>query len=145
MLRTLTAYRFETACLLYSLTSSCFQLYQEIRQPDPTPSLQPHYRAFDATTGRSVPVPCVGILASRCSPLVLLPWHQGTGSCSSAQKPASASRPLYAGRRLPSHQAPDRLVPEGLHAPGFDDICFFTTRLRRVHFRSSLGCSPAQD
>ena len=36
-------------------------------------------------------------------------------------KPASASRPLYAGHRLPSHQAPDRLVPEGLHAPGFDD------------------------
>src|SRR5262249_10102975 len=23
-------------------------------------------------------------------------------------------------------------------------LCFFTTRLRRVHFRSSLGCSPAQ-
>ena len=37
-------------------------------------------------------------------------------------KPASDSRPLYAGRRLPSHQAPDRLVPEGLHAFGFDDI-----------------------
>src|SRR5262249_43639277 len=70
---------------------------------------------------------------------------RATGSCSSAQTPASASRPLYAGRRLPSHQAPDRLVPEGLHAPGFDDICFFTTRLRRVHFRSSLGCSPARD
>src|SRR5258705_12938672 len=30
--------------------------------------------------------------------------HQSTGSCSSAQKPASVSRPLYAGRRLPSHQ-----------------------------------------
>src|SRR6266702_1103123 len=25
------------------------------------------------------------------------------------------------GRRLPGHQAPDRLVPEGLHASGFDD------------------------
>src|SRR5437773_9255990 len=25
------------------------------------------------------------------------------------------------GRRLPSHQAPDRLIPEGLHASGFDD------------------------
>src|SRR6516162_304460 len=46
---------------------------------------------------------------------------RATGSCSSAQKPASDSRPLHAGRRLPSHQAPDRLVPEGLHAPGFDD------------------------
>ena len=65
---------------------------------------------------------CFGTLASRFSPLVLLPCHQSTGSCSSARKPASDSRPLYAGRRLPSHQAPDRLVPEGLHAFGFDDI-----------------------
>src|SRR6202022_1935797 len=40
---------------------------------------------------------------------------------SSAQKPASNSRPLYAGRRLPSHQAPDRLVPEEIHASGFGD------------------------
>jgi hypothetical protein len=62
-----------------------------------------------------------GTLASRFSSLVLLPCHQSTGSCSSAQKPASDSRPLYAGRRLPSHQAPDRLVPEGIHASGFDD------------------------
>ena len=37
-------------------------------------------------------------------------------------KPASNSRPLYAGRRLPSHQAPGRLIPEGIRAPGFDDI-----------------------
>src|SRR5271157_3215767 len=36
-------------------------------------SLQPHYRAFNTTTGRSVPVPCIGTLASRFSPLVLLP------------------------------------------------------------------------
>jgi hypothetical protein len=63
-----------------------------------------------------------GTLASRFSSLVLLPCHQSTGSCSSTRKPASDSRPLYAGRRLPSHQAPDRLVPEGLHAFGFDDI-----------------------
>ena len=61
-------------------------------------------------------------LTSRFSPLVLLPCHQSTGSCSSTRKPASDSRPLHAGRRLPSHQAPDRLVPEGLHAFGFDDI-----------------------
>ena len=37
------------------------------------------------------------------------------------KKPASNSRPLYAGRHLPSHQAPDRLVPEGLHTSGFGD------------------------
>ena len=51
---------------------------------------------------------------------MLLPWHQSTGSCSSARKPASDSRPLYADRHLPSHQASDRLIPEELTTPGFD-------------------------
>src|SRR6516225_10181051 len=116
-----------------------------VRPPDPTPSLQPHYE----------PSSLLLIGPPQCSASVLSPCGfrclgfslgiRATGSCSSAQKPASASRPLYAGRRLPSHQAPDRLVPEGIHAPGFDDACFFTTRLRRVHFRSSLGCLPARD
>jgi hypothetical protein len=66
-------------------------------------------------------------------------------SCSSTQKPASGSRPLYAGRRLPSHQAPDRLIPVEIHAPGFDDACFLTTRHRRVCFRSSPGRIPVRD
>src|SRR6266700_3133936 len=92
-----------------------------MRAPDPIPLLQPHYRAFIAHTDRSAPMLCFGTLASRFSPLVLLPCHRSTGSCSSAQKPAFDSRPLYAGRRLPSHQAPDRLVPEGILASGFDD------------------------
>src|ERR1700680_320804 len=91
------------------------------RPPDPIPSLQPHYRAFITTANRSAPVLRLGTLASRFSPLVLLPCHRRTGSCSSAQKPASDSRPLYAGRHLPSHQAPDRLFAERLHVPGFDD------------------------
>src|SRR5208337_2142739 len=64
------------------------------------------------------------------------PLPSGAGSCSSAQKPMSDSRPLYAGRRPPSHQAPGGLVPEEIHAPGFDDACFLTTRLRRVHCHS---------
>jgi len=41
-------------------------------------------------------------------------------------------------------QAPDRLVPEMDDASGFDDAIHLTTRLRWVHFRSSLGYSPAQ-
>jgi hypothetical protein len=86
--------------------------------------LQPRYRAFIAPTDRSVPALCIGTLASRFSPLVLLPCHQSPGSCSSTQKPASGSRPLYASHRLPSHQAPDRLVPVGIHAAGFDDAKF---------------------
>jgi hypothetical protein len=56
---------------------------------------------------------------------VLLPWHRSPGSCSSAQKPVSDSHPLYAGRRLPRNQAPDRLVPVVASASGFDDIKIF--------------------
>ena len=64
---------------------------------------------------------CFGTLASRFSPLVLLPCHQSTGSCCSTQKPASGSRPLNAGRRLSSNQARDRLVPAEILASGFGD------------------------
>ena len=68
---------------------------------------------------------------SQCSASVLSPHGfrrlsfsldiGATGSCSSTQKPVMASRPLYAGRRLPSPQAPGRLVPGDCYAPGFDD------------------------
>ena len=48
-------------------------------------------------------------------------------------------------RRSPSAQSSGpRWVPEEIHAPGFDDACFLTTRLRRVHCHSSFGHSPAQ-
>jgi hypothetical protein len=117
-------------------SSSCFQLLRYLRPPDSTPSLQPHYRAFDATTDRSVPVPGFGTLASRFEPLVLLPCHPGSGSRSSAQKPVSASCPLYAGRRPPSHQAPNGLIPEVQAASGFDD----TYGYRRV-IEGSLSLS----
>jgi hypothetical protein len=35
---------------------------QTVRPDDPTPSLHPHYRDFNATTGRSAPVPRIGTL-----------------------------------------------------------------------------------
>jgi len=52
---------------------------------------------------------------------VLLPWHPGSGSRSSTQKPVPDSCPLYAGRRPSSLQAPDGLIPVVWTAPGFDD------------------------
>jgi len=55
------------------------------------------------------------------APLELLPSHQKPGSCSSAWMPVPDSRPLYAGRRPPCHQAPGGLVPRWRDAPGFDD------------------------
>ena len=70
--------------------------------------------------GRSDSALGFGTLASRCAPLVLLPWHPRAGSRSSAQQPVSGSRPLYAGRRPPGHQAPGGLIPEMWTASGFD-------------------------
>src|SRR5215469_13686119 len=121
MLRTLATSRSRRACLSHLSSSSCFQLLRYLRPPDPTPSLQPHYRAFLATTSQSVPVPGFSTLASRFAPLVLLPWHPGSGSRSSTQKPVPDSCPLYAGRRPSSLQAPDGLIPVVWTAPGFDD------------------------
>src|SRR5208337_2951727 len=88
-----------------------FPVVSRVRPPDPIPLLRPHYRALDARTDRSAPVSCSSTLASRLSPLALLPWHQEPGSCSSTRKPVSDSRPLYAGRRPPRHQASGGLVP----------------------------------
>ena len=42
-----------------------FPVGPRTRPPDPPPSLQPHYRAFVATTGRSAPVLGIDTLASR--------------------------------------------------------------------------------
>src|SRR2546425_3155 len=101
-----------------------FPVASGMRPPDPTPSLQLHYE----------PSSLVRVGPPQCSASVRSPRGFGrlgfslriraTGSCSSAQQPASASRPLYAGRRPHSHQAPRGLVPGGLYAPGFDDTCF---------------------
>src|ERR1700752_3274035 len=93
-----------------------FPVVSTIRPPDPIPLLQPHYRAFIALTDRSVPVLCIGTLASRFSPLALLPCHQRTGLLQFRVEACIRFTPLYAGRRLPSHQAPDRLIPVELHA-----------------------------
>jgi hypothetical protein len=98
-----------------------FPVASVMRPPDPTPSLQPHYE----------PSSLLRVGPPQCSASVRSPRGFGrlgfslniraTGSCSSAQQPASASRHLYAGRRPLSHQAPCGLVPGGLYAPGFDD------------------------
>src|SRR6267142_2324817 len=113
-------------CRSYGLSVARFEVLlfpvaSVMRPPDPTPSLQPHYE----------PSSLLRVGPPQCSASVRSPRGFGrlgfflniraTGSCSSAQQPASASRPLYAGRRPLSHQAPRGLVPGGLYARGFDD------------------------
>jgi hypothetical protein len=95
-----------------------------MRPPDPTPSLQPHYELSPLL--RVGPPQCSASVRSPhgCGRLGFSLNIRATGSCSSAQKPASASRPLYAGRRPLSHQASRGLVTGGLHARGFDATYF---------------------
>ena len=114
------------------------------RPPDPIPSLLPRYGPSSLL--RIGPSQCSASVLSPCG-FLRLSFSLGigaTGSCSSTITPASASRPLNAGRRPPSHQAPGELIPGGRHTPGFDDTLHVTTLLRWVHFRSSLGCAPVQ-
>jgi hypothetical protein len=98
-----------------------FPVASVMRPPDPSPSLQPHYEPSSLL--RVGPPQCSASVRSPrgCGHLGFSLNIRATGSCSSAQQPASASRPLYAGRHPLRHQAPRGLVPGGLYAPGFDD------------------------
>ena len=88
---------------------------------DPTPLLQPHYRPSSLI--RVGPPQCPASVRSPhgfcrlCFSLHI----RTTGSRSSTREPGSDSRLLYTGRRLPSCQVSDRLIPEGNEAPGFDE------------------------
>ena len=103
------------------IASSCFQLSREGN----------HLIRSLCSGPITAPSSLLRIGPPQCSASVLSPRgcrHLGfsldsgaTGSRSSAREPVSASRPLYAGRRLPSHQAPGRLVPGDGVTPGFDD------------------------
>src|SRR6516164_9809694 len=113
--------------------------------PDPTPLLQPHYRAFLAPTSRSAPVLRLGTLASRFWPLALSPFTSErlvpAVPChrlhpSHALSTPAATRPVIRHLASLSQMRYTHLVSTTLD--------FLTTRPRKVHFRSSLGCPPAR-
>src|SRR5438552_1797858 len=95
-------------------TGLCNMLFPDPFAPAP---LQGLHRSYESARPSAPP---------RYSRLaVLATWafslHIGaTGSCSSVQPPASASRPLHAGHHLLSHQASSRFIPEKFLASGFD-------------------------
>jgi hypothetical protein len=111
---------------------------RRIQPLDPTPLLQPHYQLSSL----------LRVGPPQCSASVRGPrgfCHLGvslgiraTGSRSSAREPRSESRLLHAGRRLPSNQVPDRLVPRDRNTPGFDDYSLDYDASTEVHLRSSL-------
>ena len=115
----------------------------------PAPLLQPHYRTFIATTGRSAPVPRIGTLPLTVAPVWGPPSCRPSGCTSPPQRPdryrddrfscsmpapTTSSRHLYTGHRRASTQATSRLrahphgrafIPGTPDNPGFDAIVLF--------------------
>src|SRR5262249_3978312 len=97
---------------------------------DWAPSLQAHYRPFDAPTSPSAPVPRIGTLALVGPPLGLLPWHRGDRFPGSLFEPGSDWRPLHAGRHAGSKRISPALIPEQRLDPGFDVVPTLSTHPR---------------
>jgi len=121
-----------------------FPVVSTIRPPDPIPLLQPHYE----------PSSLLRIGPPQCSASVLSP-HGFRRLCFSLNiralvpaVPCKSLHPIHALStpvavcpviRHPTDSSQRRPTP-----PVSTTFEYLTTRLRRVHFRSSLGCVPAQ-
>ena len=100
-----------------------FPVGQWPRPNNAAPSLQPHYRAFDTTTGCSIPAPRFGTLALAVGAACGLSLHVISVTkhrfSRSIRKPGRASRRLHAGCRSGSLRASPELIPEEGSPPQF--------------------------
>ena len=102
----------ERLCLVHGLLP--FPVGQWPRPNNAAPSLQPHYRAFHATTGCSAPAPRFGTLALAVGAACGLSLHVVDATkhrfSRSIRKPGRASRRLHAGCRSGTIRAsPNRI------------------------------------
>src|SRR5215831_4384664 len=121
-----------------------FPVVSTIRPPDPIPLLQPHYE----------PSSLLRIGPPQCSASVLSP-HGFRRLCFSlnirALVPAVPRKSLHPNHAL---STPVAVCPVIRHPTDLSErrytplvlatLSFYTTRHRRVHFRSSFGRTPAQ-
>ena len=117
-----SAVALERLCLVHGLLP--FPVGQWPRPNNAAPSLQPHYRAFDATTGCSAPAPRFGTLALAVGAACGLSLHADSVTrhrfSRSIRKPGRASRRLHAGCRSGRIRASPELIPEEGSPPGSD-------------------------
>lgn len=115
-----------------------FPVELQMQPLDPTPLLRPHYRGFIARTGWSAPVPCIGTLASRFVPLVLLPCHQGDWFPQFRTRARARFTPPI--RRPPPAQLPGirQACPRRIRSPWFRRASTVYDASTEVHLRSSL-------
>src|SRR5256885_7649397 len=109
----------ERLCLVHGLLP--FPVGQWPRPNNAAPSLQPHYRAFVATTGCSAPALRFGTLALAVGAACGLSLH-AVGVTKrrvsrSVRKPGRASRRLHAGSRSGAIRASPALTPAGRAPP----------------------------
>src|SRR5664279_3482020 len=89
------------------------------RQDDTTPWLGAHYRPFNATTGRSVPVPRIGTQALAITSLGPLPQQWDDRFKGSVSGPDPRSRRLKAGCHGGRIAGPAATAPGTLSIPRF--------------------------
>ena len=110
----------ERLCLVHRLLP--FPVGQWPRPNNAAPSLQPHYRAFNAA---APPLRLASVLSpSRLEPLAASPFTSSDVTkhrfSRSVRKPGRASRRLHAGCRSGSIRASPELIPEEGSPPGSD-------------------------
>ncbi len=136
-------------CRSYSLSVArievlLFPVASLMRPPDPTPSLQPFtslHRSYESVRPSALHrYARLAVVAAWASPL--------TSERLVPAVPRNSLHPLHA---LSTPIAIRSVIrhPADLSQVGFTHLVsttliFLTSRLRRVHFRSSLGCSPAR-
>ena len=136
----------ERLCLAHGLLP--FPVGQWPRPNNAAPSLQPHYRAFDATTGCSAPASRFGTLALAVGAACGLSLHAGGVTrhrfSRSIRKPGRASRRLHAGCRSGRIRASPELIPEEGSPPGSDIAQSAFDISAAVRLRSPLSTVPAE-
>src|SRR5215469_8985512 len=135
----------ERLCLVHGLL--LFPVGQWPRPNNAAPSLQPHYRAFKATTGCSAPALRVGTLALAVGAACGLSLHVISVTkhrfSRSIRKPGRASRRLHAGCRSGSIRASPELIPEEGSPPVLTSPNPLSTLLQRFACaRLSRPCLP---
>jgi hypothetical protein len=107
------------------------------------PSLHPHYKSFNTTTGSSAPHSSIGILPHGVCHSSF-PLTSRARFSRSIPKPVLRSCRLYTDCRRDRKQVSSRLILELRDGPSFDSVLkLFTMRHRTVHFRSSSQYVPA--
>src|SRR5215469_4679761 len=134
----------ERLCLVHGLLP--FPVGQWPRPNNAAPSLQPHYRAFDATMGCSAPRPASVLSPSRLEPLAACPFTRRRDEAqvlTFRTKAWSSLRAAYMRMPLGQYQGIPGADPGGSFTPVLTSPNSLSTLLQRfASARLSRPCLP---